>query len=99
MAARDKVLCRTPTHGKKPTKIDAQKFEIIRNAIRRTLPRRGNGMLFSELTDAVESELTPGEIKQFGSLMWYVTTVKLELEVRGEIERVAGSKPQRLILG
>ena len=29
--------------------------------------------------------------------MWYVTTVKLELEVRGEIRRVKDVTPQRLM--
>jgi hypothetical protein len=29
-----------------------------------------------------------------GSVLWYYTTVKLDLEARGEIRRVPGSKPQ-----
>lgn len=29
--------------------------------------------------------------------MWYVTTVKLDLEARGELVRVAGVKPQHLM--
>ncbi len=29
-----------------------------------------------------------------GSVMWYYTTVKLDLEARGEIRRVPGSRPQ-----
>jgi hypothetical protein len=29
-----------------------------------------------------------------GSVMWYVTTVKLDLEARGEIKRVPNSRPQ-----
>jgi hypothetical protein len=33
--------------------------------------------------------------KRIRSVMWYVTTVALDLEARGEIERVPGSKPQR----
>ena len=31
-----------------------------------------------------------------GSISWYVTTVKLDLEARGLIERVPRSRPQRL---
>jgi hypothetical protein len=31
-----------------------------------------------------------------GSISWYVTTVKLDLEARGLIARVPGSHPQRL---
>jgi hypothetical protein len=33
-----------------------------------------------------------------GSVSWYVTTVKLDLETRGVVERVPGQKPQRLRL-
>ena len=33
-----------------------------------------------------------------GSVSWYVTTVNLDLEARGESERVPGSQPQQLRL-
>lgn len=29
-----------------------------------------------------------------GSIGWYYTTIKLDLEARREIERIPGSKPQ-----
>jgi len=29
-----------------------------------------------------------------GSVMWYVTTVKLDLEARGQVKRVPNSRPQ-----
>lgn len=94
--AEDRIECRTPTPGKKPTRIARAKFDRIREAIQRVVPVRGEGVPFGELTDLVEGDLTPGEIARIGSLMWYVTTVKLELEVRGELERVPGPGPQRL---
>jgi hypothetical protein len=92
----ERIECRTPTPGKKPTRISKTKFDRIREAIHRVVPARGDGVAFGELTGLVEGDLTPDEIAQFGSLMWYVTTVKLELEVRGELERVPGPGPQRL---
>lgn len=94
--AEDKVLCRTPTPNKKPTRVARAKFELVRKAILRLLPKKGEGMVFTELVDKVEAELTPREIEFLGSVSWYTTAVKLELEVRGEIERVKGSQPQRL---
>ena len=33
-----------------------------------------------------------------GSVGWYATAVKLDLEARGELERVPGAKPQRVRL-
>jgi hypothetical protein len=34
-----------------------------------------------------------------GSVMWYVTTVKLDLEARGDVKRVPNSRPQIVKLG
>ena len=44
----------------------------------------------------VVQQLDPGEKEKPGSVSWYTTTVKLDMEVKREIERVPGSKPQRL---
>lgn len=92
----EKVECRTPTPGKKPTNIDAWKFDTLRKAILRAVPKNKAGVLFSELPKLVKKQLTAGQAREIGSLSWYTTTVKLELEVRGEIERVEGVAPQRL---
>jgi len=43
------------------------------------------------LSRAVEKEVN-GSFD--GSVMWYVTTVKLDLEARGQIKRVPNSRPQ-----
>lgn len=88
-----RVECRTPTPGKKPTAIDAAKFEAFRKAILKVVPKREPGVAFSDLPELVAPHVPEG----IGSLPWYTTTVKLELEVRGEIVRVPKSSPQRLI--
>jgi hypothetical protein len=94
---RDAVVCRTPTPGKKPTRIDRWKFDAVRRAILAVLPKTGAGVLFTDLTGLVKSELPEEELDELGAPMWYVTTVKLEMEVRGEIRRVKGAVPQRLL--
>jgi hypothetical protein len=43
------------------------------------------------LSRAVEKEVN-GNFE--GSVTWYVTTVKLDLEARGQIKRVTNSRPQ-----
>jgi hypothetical protein len=43
------------------------------------------------LSQAVEKEVRG---KFDGSVMWYVTTVKLDMEARGEVRRVPNSRPQ-----
>jgi hypothetical protein len=92
-----KVECRTPTPGKKPKRIDRWKFDAVRRAILAILPRRGEGVLFTDLTGLVKEKLAEDELAKLGTPMWYVTTVKLELEVRGEIQRVKDLTPQRLL--
>jgi uncharacterized protein DUF6958 len=93
----DRVECRTPTPGKSPKRIDRWKFDAVRRAILAVLPKKGEGVLFTDLTDRVKEELSAEELADLGAPMWYVTTVKLELEVRGEIRRVPDSSPQRLL--
>ena len=93
----DKVVCRTPTPGKKPTRIDRWKFEVIRKSILKAVPKSGEGVAFRDLTKLVKKQLTAADQKKIGSLMWYTTVVKLELEVRREIRRLKGASPQRLL--
>ena len=48
-------------------------------------------MTFMNLSRAVEKEVR-GKFE--GSVIWYVTTVKLDLEARGTVKRVLNSRPQ-----
>ena len=48
-------------------------------------------MPFMKLAQAVEKEMN-GSFD--GSITWYVTTVKLDMEARGEVKRVPNSRPQ-----
>mgnify|MGYP003508405809 FL=1 len=63
---------------------------MIRKAIMSEL-RSNKEMTFMKLSRAVEKEVRG---KFVGSVMWYVTTVKLDLEGRGEVKRVQNSRPQ-----
>ena len=96
MPTEDKILCETPTPGKKPTRIDRWKYDLIRTAILAVVPSDKLGVEFRDLPNLVEQQIAPGELDKLGSLSWYTTTVKLDMEVKREIERVPGSKPQRL---
>jgi hypothetical protein len=86
---KDKV--RTLHPGKKQgVNISREKYDIIRKAIMSTLHKQKE-MTFRNLSRAVEKEVN-GTFD--GSVTWYVTTVKLDLEARGEIKRVRNSRPQ-----
>lgn len=92
----DKVLCQTPTPGKQPTRIARWKYDLVHSAILAVIPPNDQGVEFRELPGLVEQHISAGEIEKLGSVSWYTTSVKLDMEVKGEIERVPGSKPQRL---
>ena len=96
MSTEDKVLCQTPNPGKQPTRIDQWKYDVVRSAILASMPADEQGVEFSQLPELVAGHLSAGDLERLGSVSWYTTTVKLDLEVKGEIERLPDSKPQRL---
>jgi hypothetical protein len=75
---------------KQGVNISKEKYELIRKVILSTL-RAQKEMTFMNLSRAVEKEMN-GNFE--GSVTWYVTTVKLDLEARGQIKRVPNSRPQ-----
>lgn len=75
---------------KQGVNISREKYEIIRKAILSTLHTQKE-MTFMNLSRAVEKQVN-GNFD--GSVMWYVTTVKLDLEARGILKRVTNSRPQ-----
>jgi len=89
----NKILTIHP-QGKNGVKIDRNKYNIVRAAILEVLSSVEE-TTFTALMADVEVPLNG---KFDGSIGWYTTTVKLDLETRGEIERVPGSKPQRIRL-
>ena len=96
--AEAKVECRTPNPDKPGvTNIPKWKFDLVRSAI---LAELANGDVpFSELSARVGARLSDEDKSKLGSLGWHVTTVKLELEARGEIERADSKGPQIVTLG
>lgn len=79
-----------PDPSKKGVQIDKEKYDLMRRSILEKLEQQGR-ITFTELSALVEDDLR-GRFD--GSMMWYYTTVKLDLEARGELRRVPNSKPQ-----
>ena len=91
----EKILCKTPTPGKAPTRIPKWKFDAVRAAILKLLGQEQE-IFFAELPDKVGGVLGHEAKKELGSLTWHVTTVKLHMETEGEIRRVPGKGRQRI---
>ena len=86
---KDKIRTLHP-EKKQGVNISKEKYDIIRNAILCVLQRQKE-ITFMNLSRAVEKEVNGNFV---GSVTWYVTTVKLDMEARGEIKRVPSSRPQ-----
>jgi hypothetical protein len=89
--SEERILTLHPQAGKSGVNISREKYNAMRHAILKALEK--NTLTFRELEQAVSAQLA-GSFD--GSISWYVTTVKLDLEARGEIERVPGSSPQQI---
>jgi hypothetical protein len=88
----DRILTLHP-EGKQGVNISKRKYNIMRQAIIECLSQ-GEELTYSQLANAVEERLA-GQFD--GSLRWYFTTVKLDLEARQIMERTS-SKPQLIRL-
>lgn len=92
-----KIGCRTPAVGRDGvTNIPSWKFDLIRGHILELL--KDGPRVYTDVRDALGDRLSADEAAQLGKLGWHVITVKLELEVRGEIIRVPAKGPQQIAL-
>lgn len=98
MNDKERILCLNPDPENQGTRIDRYKYDLVRGAILGIVPADEEGVYFKDLSKAVEKKLGPEQLKELGSVGWYTTVVKLDLEARGEIKRVPGSKPQRICI-
>lgn len=91
-----KVQTKHPQKGKTAPRIEKDKYDAFKKAILGAVPRKAEGIRFMDLPQAVASRLPAAVRAKVGSVSWYTTVIKLDLEARGAIERVPGSSPQRL---
>ena len=98
MLDKGKIICRTPTKGRNgEVRLPEWKYTCIRQAILDVLEDSHEGQIvFMNLAENVSSRLTSNQLAKLGSVKWHVTTVKLNMEVEGEIERIPRLSPQTL---
>lgn len=83
-------------HPGKSTSIPQERYDLVSAAILAVVPKDSDGVLLTRLAGLVKDRLSANERDAVGSVNWYVTAVKLDLEARKRIERVPHSSPQRL---
>ena len=87
----EKILTLHPA-GKKGTNISLEKYEQIRTAILKLIQKEKE-ISYEDLSDQLVEEM---QADFEGKVIWYVVTVKLDLEARGIIERIPKTSPHRL---
>ena len=97
------VQAQNVNHPEHRQSLNEEKYEIIRAAMLHALPQANNseGMLFTELEDEVRGYLNENNVPtnlfpKPGSVRWYTKAVQLDLEAKGEIERLPDLSPIRL---
>ena len=95
-SADAKIQLRHPA-GKKAVRISRDKYDLLKASLRTVLKKRGTGS-HTELLQAVTADLKARGTAFSGSIEWYLEWVKLDLEARGTLQRVAGSTPQQFRL-
>ena len=98
MTDEERVVCETPTPGKQPTRIHKWKYDLLRQFILEIVAEGADGVEFRNLSGLIEGRLSVEQRENLGSVSWYTLSVKLDMEVKGEIERAPGAKPQKLLL-
>jgi DNA-binding transcriptional ArsR family regulator len=83
MPNEDRTALCNPDPGKMGATIERAKYDRMRSAILAALGH-GGSLTYTQLAEAVEREL--GDSFP-GSVRWYVTAVKLDLEARGDLHR------------
>ena len=78
--------------GKSGVSINKEKYDAVYATILEAIRDQGD-ITFAELTEAVGNKL---EGNFDGSIGWYVTTVKLDMEARNVIERIPKQQPTTL---
>lgn len=79
---------------KKGVNIDRGKYDMVREAILSAI-KEHTVISFTNLMEEVGRRV---DASSEGSIAWYTTSVKLDLEARGEIERISGRSPQQIRL-
>jgi phosphoribosylformimino-5-aminoimidazole carboxamide ribotide isomerase len=94
--AGDRVQLLHPQAGKRAPRIATRSYEAIRTALLRVVTADAGGVALAEIAPQVEEALDPAARQELGSVGWYTEWVRLDLEARGLIERISGSRPQRV---
>lgn len=97
MAKAETITALHPDPEKQGTRVTKTTYEAYRAALFKVIPTSEEGVFYAALSQAVVPHLD-ADLVASTSPSWWVTTVKLDMEARGEVERVPGKGKQRVRL-
>jgi len=75
--------------------VDATKYNAMKLALLKALPRKAPGLTGSEMSKAVLAHLPEAVFPGGQKAGWWLKCVQLDLEAKGVIERELSAKPLR----
>jgi len=87
----ERILTKHP-QGKDGVNILKRRYDVIKGFITKTIEEYKE-ITYSELSDLAVEKLSN---KFDGKVVWYIVTVKLDLEARNTIERIPKTSPHKL---
>ena len=91
MSTEERIMTLHP-QGKKGVNILKSKYDRIKDFILEEIKEHGD-IAYEDLSDLAEKKVAP---TFDGKVVWYVVSVKLDLEARGIIERIPRVSPHRM---
>ena len=95
-AEEEMVQCQSKDRAGQPNSMEKWRYDLLHEAIMNVVPADDIGIMFKQLVPAVRANLSKENRRRITTLHHDVTTVKLDMEFRGELERIAGVRPQYL---
>jgi hypothetical protein len=92
MSKKDEKILTLHPAGKKGINISLAKYNLIKDAMLQIIHKVGE-ITYQDLSDQLERDLQP---TFDGRVIWYVVTVKLDLEAHGVIERIPRTSPHQI---
>ena len=93
----DKIEVENVNHARHITRVDAVKYAAAKSALRVILTGQEQGLTQTEMMAAIKVQIDQTLFPNGAKSGWWMKTVQLDLEAKGQINRIA-KKPLRWAL-
>jgi len=82
--------------GRANGRIPLKRYNAMKRALLKVIPRRSDGVAYAQLKQLAPRHLPAWWHDEGWSVAWHIAVVKLDLEARGELERVPAKRPMHV---